>query len=187
MFYDVGQQHRHDQDEDDMTENVEEGRQERDFVVFFDERKANGNKNCRDEIRQERVGAHLFEASAEFLRDDGCGCGTGRNDADEQGFHEYERVADGSIGEDERHRDEDEGDLRHACPDVPFHGTHPMEIDLAKRHEKNHEHKNRQNPVEHGAGPSCDGVEYRHVGEKQIAERTCQHGDGKRPVFEDIF
>ena len=184
VFHEIGQQHRHNKHKRDLVENVEKRRPERDFVVFFDERKADGNGNGRDEVRHESVSGHLFEAAAEFLRDDGCGCGTGRNDAHEQRFREHERVADGSIGEDEGHREDNKNNLRHACPEMPFHGAHPMEIDLAEGDEKDAEHEQRQNFVAHRPCPRPERVERRRVGEKQIAERTHHHRGRQRPVFE---
>lgn len=184
VFHEISEQHRHDEHERDLVENVEKGRPERDFVVFFDERKANRNENRRDEVRHKRVGRHFFEFSAEFLRNHGRGSGAGRNDAHEDGFEKHERVAERSIGEDERHRRGDEGDLRRPSPEMPFHGAHPMEIDLAEGDEKDAEHEQRQNFVAHRPCPRSERVESRNVGEKQIAERTHHHCDGQRPVFE---
>lgn len=184
VFHEVGEQHRHDEHERDLVENVEKGRPERDFVVFFDERKANRNENRRDEVRHERVGGHFFEFSAEFLRNHGRGGGTGRHDAHEYGLQKHERRARRSIGEYERHGRHDERDLCRPSPEMPFHGAHPMEIDLAEGDEKDAEHEQRQNFVAHRPCPRTERVERRRVGEKQIAERAHHHRGRQRPVFE---
>ena len=65
----------------------------------------------------------------------------------------------GGCEEDAGHEQGDEHQLEQACPKMPCHGTHLVEVDLAEGDEEHQEHKHRQNGLKHGAKETGSPVE----------------------------
>ena len=61
VLHDVGQQHRHDQHQEHLVQNLSKRRQERDVGPLLYQRETERRQQHRHEVRQEGVRRHLLQ------------------------------------------------------------------------------------------------------------------------------
>jgi len=186
VLYDVCEEHRQEEYEAYLAEDLQEGGEEGDVGTLVDHREAYGDEQRRDEIGQEGICRHIFQTAAEFGCDHRSRRGTRTDNAGEKRLHKYQTIVFHIETEYQAHDDEREDDLEQSHPKVPFHRKEFLEVYLTKGDEKDEKHEQREYRVEDRTEEFRRTGKEWYEGENQIQHRTGEHRCGQCPVLDEI-
>lgn len=184
--YGQGSQERTEQQGEHLADDEQEGRKETLFGVRVNERDGKGNDERRKQVDENGVGGEGRSVSSEFAGDDGGGCGRGAYQAYHGSFHDN---LSGHVGEkvEEKGREAESARLYQQQPQVPRAGLQFVRVNLAEGDEKHGEDEQGLQDGNAGQRERFERGKQGDVGESQIADNACQHGDRKSPSLQKRY
>lgn len=173
-------QERTEQQGEHLADDEQEGRKETLFRVRVNERDGEGDDERRKQVDENGVSGEGGCVSSELAGDDSCGRSCGAYQAYHDTFHNN---LSGHVGEkvEEESREAESSRLYQQQPEVPCAGLQVVRVNLAEGDEEHGKDKQRLQDCDTCQCERFERGKQGEVGESQVADNACQHGDRKSP------